>query len=129
MPPQQPHYSAEETARRGDEIYERVVRARVEAENHGKVVAIDIETGAYALDENALAATKRLRAQHPDAEIWFVWVGHCALHRLGLRSSRPLTRRLLDSILLATDIELEDGVGYGNGKRANRQTSRTTAGR
>jgi len=59
--PQQPRYSAEETARRGDEIYEREVRARVEARNHGKVVAIDIETGAYAFDENALAAAKGLR--------------------------------------------------------------------
>ena len=41
MSPQQPRYSAEETARRGDEIYEREVRAWVEAGNHGKVVAID----------------------------------------------------------------------------------------
>jgi hypothetical protein len=31
MSSQQPRYSAEETARRGDEIYEREVRARVEA--------------------------------------------------------------------------------------------------
>jgi hypothetical protein len=57
----------------------------VEAGNHGKVVAIDIETGAYALDENALAAAKRLRAQRQNAEIWFVRVGHRALHRVGLR--------------------------------------------
>ena len=85
MTAQPPRYSAEETARRGDEIYERQVRAQVEAGNQGKVVAIDIETGAFALDENALAASKRLRVQHPDAEIWFVRVGHHALHRIGLR--------------------------------------------
>lgn len=83
MSSQQPRYSAEETARRGDEIYELEVRAQVEAGNHGKIVAIDIETGAYALDENALAAAKRLRVQHPNAEIWFVRVGHRALHRIG----------------------------------------------
>jgi hypothetical protein len=85
MSPKQPRYSAEETARRGDEIYEREVCAQVGAGNHGKVVAIDVETGAYALDENALAAAKRLRVQHPDAEIWFVRVGHRAVHRIGLR--------------------------------------------
>jgi hypothetical protein len=85
MPTQQPRYTAEETARRGDEIYEREVRARVEAGNRGKVVAIDIETGAYALGETALAAAKRLRVRHPDAEIWFVRVGHRALHRIGVR--------------------------------------------
>jgi hypothetical protein len=85
MPPQQPRYTSEETARRGDEIYEREVRARVEAGNRGKVVAIDIETGAYALGETALAAATRLRVRHPDAEIWFVRVGHRALHRIGVR--------------------------------------------
>lgn len=86
MSSQQPRYSAEETARLGDEIYEREVRARVEARNHGKVVAIDVETGAYALDESALAAAKRLRARCPKADIWFVRVGHRALHRIGSRS-------------------------------------------
>ncbi len=85
MSSQQPRYSAEETARLGDDIYEREVRTRVEAGNHGKVVAIDIETGAYALDENALAAAKRLRARRPDAEIWFVRIGCRVLHRIGLR--------------------------------------------
>ena len=91
MSPQLPRYSAEETARLGDEIYERQVRARVEEGNYGKIVAIDVETGAYALDESALAAAKRLRAQHPDAEIWFVRVGQRALHRIGSRpaSGKP----------------------------------------
>ena len=37
----------------------------MEAGNHGKVVAIGIETGAYARDETALAAAKRLRARMP----------------------------------------------------------------
>jgi hypothetical protein len=42
----QPRYSKEEFARRGDEIYETQVRSQVEEGNHGKIVAIDIETGA-----------------------------------------------------------------------------------
>ena len=90
MSAQQPRYSAEETARRGDEIYERTIRAQVEATHYGKVVAIDIETGAYAIDDNALTAARRLRAQHPDAEVWFVRVGHRALHRIG---GRPVVGR------------------------------------
>lgn len=84
---QQPHYSAEETARRGDEIYAQQVRSQVEAGNRGKIVAIDVETGAYALDETAVAASRRLLAQHPEAEVWFVRVGHRALHRIGARST------------------------------------------
>jgi hypothetical protein len=39
-------YSKEEFARRGNEIYESQVRSQVEEDNHGKIVAIDIETGA-----------------------------------------------------------------------------------
>ena len=85
MTTRQPRYSAEETARRGDEMYERHIRPHVEMTHHGKVVAIDIDSGAYVVDDNALAASERLCAQHPDAEIWCVRVGHRALYRLGGR--------------------------------------------
>lgn len=83
MAASQPRYSAEETARRGDEVYERQIRTQVEANNQGRVVAIDIESGAYVVDDNALVASERLLANHPDAEIWCVRVGHRALHRIG----------------------------------------------
>ena len=49
MSAQQPRYSAAETARRGDEIYERTIRAQVEATHYGKVVAIDMRVGHRAL--------------------------------------------------------------------------------
>ena len=42
----QPRYSKEKFARRGDETYERVLRATLETGNEGSFVAIDIETGA-----------------------------------------------------------------------------------
>lgn len=87
MSVQQPRYSANETARRGDAIYERAIRPQVEATDYGRVVAIDIETGAYAIDDTALAAARRLRTQHPQAAVWFVRVGHRALHRIGGRPS------------------------------------------
>ena len=77
-------YSAEEVARRGDDIYEREIRARVEATNRGKVVAIDVDSGAYVIAENALVASERLLAERPNAEIWCVRVGHRALYRLGM---------------------------------------------
>ena len=37
-----------ETARLGDEIYERDIRKQVEADHHGEVVAIDVESGSWA---------------------------------------------------------------------------------
>ncbi len=82
---QEPKLSVEETAQRGDEIYERQIRAQVEAGNYGKIVAIDVDTGAYALEETALAASRRLQAKQPSAEVWFVRVGHRALHHIGAR--------------------------------------------
>jgi len=87
MTTRQPHYSAEETARRGDAIYERDIRAQVEPTHRGKVVAIDIDSGAYIIADNALTASERLLAQHPNAEIWCVRVGSRVLHRIG---GRPL---------------------------------------
>ena len=51
-----PHYSKEEFARRGDEIYEIQVRPQVEEGNRGKIVAIDIETGDFEVDKSEIAA-------------------------------------------------------------------------
>ncbi len=83
MTVRQPRYSKEEFARRGDEIYESQVRLKVEAGNHGKIVAIDIETGAFDVGENSITASDRLLVHHPDAQIWFVRIGHRAVHRIG----------------------------------------------
>jgi hypothetical protein len=34
------------------------------------------------VDSTALAAARRLQAEHPEAEIWFVRIGHSAIHRI-----------------------------------------------
>ena len=47
----QPRYTKEEFARRGDEVYESQVRPQVEEGNQGRIVAIDIETGAFEVDD------------------------------------------------------------------------------
>ena len=86
---QQTRYSAEETARRGDDIYERQICPLVEAGNRGKIVAIDVDTSAYALEKTALAASRSLQAQYPATEVWFVRVGHRALHWFGWHFSLP----------------------------------------
>ena len=55
-----PTLTAEEIARRGEEIYERDSRANLETEeNRGKFLIIDIATGAYEIDREDLAATDR----------------------------------------------------------------------
>ena len=84
----QPRYSKEEFARRGDEIYESQVRPQVEEGNYGKIVAIDIETGAFEVADDILPATDRLFERVPDAQPWIVRIGHRAVDRFGSRSLR-----------------------------------------
>ena len=88
MTVRQPRYSKEEFARRGDEIYEAHVRSQVEAGNHGKIVAIDIETGAFEVADTPLAAVDRLYERYPDAQPWVIRIGHRAVFRFGSRSLR-----------------------------------------
>jgi hypothetical protein len=79
-----PSYSKEEFAQRGHEVYESQVRPQVEEGNHGRIVAIDIETGAFEVAKDSLTASDQLLARSPDAQIWFVRIGHRAVHRVGL---------------------------------------------
>lgn len=90
MTVRQPRYSKEEFARRGDEIYESQVRSQVEEGNHGKIVAIDIETGAFEVDESEVAACNRLEARYPDAQIWIVRVGFRHVRRFGGRTNKSV---------------------------------------
>ena len=80
MTVRQPRYSKEEFARRGHEVYESQVRSQIEEGNHGKIVAIDIETGAFEVAKDSLTASEQLLARLPDAQIWFVRIGHRAVH-------------------------------------------------
>ncbi len=82
-----PAYSKEEHARRGDDLYEKRLRAQIEPGNDGKIVAIDIDSGEYEIAEKVLAASQRLLARLPNAQIWCVRVGHRSVHRFGPRSS------------------------------------------
>ena len=45
----------------GDEIYERDIRAQVEANHHGAVVAIDVDSGSWAIGDTVIAATDSRR--------------------------------------------------------------------
>ncbi len=87
MTASQPRHSKEEFARRGDELYERNIRGRLEAGNEGKFVVIDIETGAYEIDADEIAASDRLLARHPNAQVWVTRVGSRYARRFGHRNS------------------------------------------
>jgi hypothetical protein len=86
--PLRPRYSKEEFARRGNEIYERDLKPRFSVEDDGKFVAIDIETGDYEIDADELAASDRLLARYPEAQIWLRLIGSRYTRRMRLRGQR-----------------------------------------
>jgi hypothetical protein len=81
-------YSKEEFARRGDALYENEIRSHLKADDKGKFVAIDIETGAYEIAGDGLEACDRLNARIPDAQTWLVKVGSRYVVRFGGREKQ-----------------------------------------
>jgi peptide subunit release factor RF-3 len=86
MATRQRRHSKEEMARRGQELYESGIRQQVETGNEGKIVAIDIETGTFAVADSVLPATKQLFDQYPSAQPWVIRIGHDAVYHFGARS-------------------------------------------
>ena len=79
------NYPPHEVARRGEAIYEQHLRANVEAQHRGKFLVLDIETGAYEIDDDDLVATKRALATRPDAVLYGLRIGYPTAYRLGAR--------------------------------------------
>jgi hypothetical protein len=86
MAVRQRRHSKEDLAQRGQLLYESSIRQQVEAGNDGKIVAIDIETGDFEVDENVVPATNRLFDRNPDAQPWVIRIGHRAVDHFGARS-------------------------------------------
>jgi hypothetical protein len=77
------NYSPEEVEARGEALYAERLRAQVEAENKGKFLVIDIETGDYEIDADDLMATRRVLAKRPAAVLYGLRIGHPTAYRLG----------------------------------------------
>ena len=84
-----PRHPREETARLGKEIYERDIRPQVEAGHHGHIVAIDVDSGGWAVADGEISAVDRLREVHPGAvNVLCERVGYRALRSFGAGSVR-----------------------------------------
>jgi hypothetical protein len=74
----------EEIIQRGQEIYRDSIRSQVEtAENIGKLVSINVETGEYEVGEDLLTISRLLQAKQPDASIWAERIGYDAVYAIG----------------------------------------------
>jgi hypothetical protein len=81
----EPPYDKEEVARRGTEMYQRLVKPQLRPEDKGRLVAIDVDTGAFEVADTMHAACRRLRERYPDAQIWGLRAGYVAVHSFGGR--------------------------------------------
>ena len=77
------NYAPEEVESRGEAIYQQTVRKEVEADNQGRFVVIDIETGNYEVDADDLQATKRALAKRPNAILYGLRIGYPTAYTLG----------------------------------------------
>ena len=84
----QPRYTSEEFARRGAELYKSKIRPLVEAGNFGRILAIDIESGDFAIADETVEACQELIDKNPDAQIWSLRIGHIAAEKMGFHDTR-----------------------------------------
>jgi hypothetical protein len=81
---QRSQMSSEQIAQRGKTLYQQQIRSQVEtAENLGKMVIIDVETGDYEIDDTGLEAARKLHAKHPDAALYGIRIGYNVAESLG----------------------------------------------
>ncbi len=74
----------EDTARLGREMYERDIRNQVEADHVGEIVAIDVDSGSWAMGDDLIPARENLRAKRPEAvNVLFERVGYLAVSSMG----------------------------------------------
>jgi hypothetical protein len=70
-------------------LYEREIKAKVEPEHIGKIIAIDVESGDHELGDTVLTATKPLRSRRPNGRFFALRVGYDAVYALsGARQQR-----------------------------------------
>jgi hypothetical protein len=78
------HLNRDEIARLGQEIYDRHIRSQLEtADNIGKIVAIDVETGEYEIGDDLVETSLRSQSKHPNALLWAERIGFDAVYAVG----------------------------------------------
>lgn len=77
-------YTRSEIIERGQQRYERDIRPKVEVHS-GKMLALDVDSGEYALGDDSITAFDRLKAKLPNATVYLMRIGFPAAVRLGGR--------------------------------------------
>lgn len=112
-----PRFSGAEIERRGQELYEKAIRSKVEtADNIGKILNVDIETGGFENDDDLIKAGDRLLAKHPGAAIFGLRIGYDAVYALSGTLTRLLKEQ--DDICKVRLRELKREIAIGSDELA-----------
>lgn len=79
--------TSEAIAARGEALYQEKIREKVESTQKGKFLAVDIETGDYAIADEDLIATDRLLSKRPNATVYGLRIGFPSAYRIGFKVS------------------------------------------
>ena len=80
-----PNYSADEIVKRGKALYEQAIRPRIQPEDEGKFLVIDVDTGDFEIDRDRLAASNRAAEKHPGAPLFAMRIGYATIGPIGAR--------------------------------------------
>ena len=79
-----PKLTGEEITKRGRELYEQIIRPQIEtAENIGKIISINVETGEYEIGDDLIITSRKLQTKQADAPIWAERIGFNAVYAVG----------------------------------------------
>jgi len=84
----QPKYPLGEIVAKAEALYDGEIRNQVEPQNIGKYVAIDIESGAFDIDDDERVAIRRAIANHPRGVFHLMRIGFPTMGRIGARTKR-----------------------------------------
>ncbi len=77
-------YTPQQASEIGEALYERDIRARVEPDNVGKYIVINIENGEYELGDNDMELSRTLHHRQPKAALYCIRIGYQSMSKIGV---------------------------------------------
>ncbi len=72
--------SKRQIADKGQEIYDRKLKSKLEPKYRGQIVAIETDSEDYFLGTSVVEVVKEARKKYPDKLFYFVRIGFPAVH-------------------------------------------------
>jgi hypothetical protein len=66
----------------GERIYHEKLKSLLEPQYRGKIVAIEVESGDYFVEDSVVKAALKAKAKYPDKVFHFIRVSYRAVHKM-----------------------------------------------